>query len=94
MADLTTAQRLAAYSTELADAGLDSELVEDIVRDAACAIHAADGEPTVQADLDETSPTIGCVTIELKPKVDEDELHRTTAAVRDAVTRAQRTAAR
>ena len=92
MADLTTAQRLSAYADELTDAGLDSALVEDIVRDAARAIHENDGEPTVQADLDETNPVVGSVTIELKPQLNEASLERTVAAVHDTITQAQQTA--
>jgi hypothetical protein len=89
MTDLTTAQRLAAYADELKTAGLDGDLIQELVRNAGLAIHARDGEPTVQADIDETSPAIGRVTIELRPHIDEDAIDKTMAAIHDRAVRAQ-----
>ena len=79
MTDLTSAQRLAAYRSELLEAGFDEGQVDDLVRLAAPRVEDVE----VQADLDDEGPSIGSVTIRMTPHLDEEELRRILERVHD-----------
>lgn len=86
MADLTSAQRLAAYRAELLEAGFDAGQVDDLVQIAAPRIEDVE----VQADLDDDGPSIGTVNVRMDPHLDEDELRRIVERVHTATRSAAR----
>lgn len=81
MADLTTAQRLAAYRTELLEAGFAESEVARFLETAAPSLIE---DIEVQADLDDEGPSIGSVTVRLAPHLDEDDLRRIVERVHTA----------
>ncbi|MEV5977502.1 hypothetical protein [Streptomyces sp. NPDC052114] len=75
MAELTTAQRLAAYRDELHDAKFPPSQVETLVRDAAHHLHHEDDGPTVATDLeDDNTPCTGVTHVRLIPHLDRDAM--------------------
>lgn len=83
MAELTTAQRLAAYRDELREVGFDEEQVRDMVQSAA----PLPDDLVIQADVDNEAPVIGEMVVRFAPRIDEGEIER-------AVKQAQATVAK
>lgn len=81
MADLTSAQRLAAYRDELRDAGFGEDQVAHLVGVAAPRIEDVE----VQADLDVEPTSIGEVRVRLKPHTDTEDLRRVADQVEATV---------
>lgn len=81
MADLTTAQRLAAYRDELREAGFGDDEIAWCLNAAAPSLIE---DVEVQADLDDQGPTIGTVEVRLDPHLNEDDLRRIVERIEDA----------
>ncbi|MGW5737004.1 MULTISPECIES: hypothetical protein [Streptomyces] len=89
MADLTTAQRLAAYREELTNAGFPTELKDDLVRDAAQHLHREDDGPTVTADLkDDETPCAGVTHVRLVPHLDREAMAQVLHDMQERATQA------
>lgn len=80
MADLTSAQRLAAYREELLEAGFHEGQVYDLVQIAAPRVEDVE----VQADLDDRPP-LGEVRVRLVPHLEDGDLERVAERVQSTV---------
>ncbi|GAA3957969.1 hypothetical protein GCM10023085_45590 [Actinomadura viridis] len=85
MSNLTTAQRLSAYREELCAAGFSDHEAGQLVESAAPSLIE---DVEVQADLDDTTPSIGEVRIHLRPEWDEGDLRRVVEHVQGTVEKA------
>jgi hypothetical protein len=85
MADLTTAQRLAAYRDELQAAGFSPAEAAEIVQSAAPSLVE---DVDVQADLDDTGAVIGEVRVRMVPHHNEDDLRQIAEHVHATVNKA------
>lgn len=81
MADLTTAQRLAAYRTELLEAGFAESEVARFLETAAPSLIE---DIEVQADLDDRPP-LGEVRVRMVPHLEEGDLERVAERVQRTV---------
>lgn len=75
MAELTTAQRLAAYRDELTAEGFEPGITLELVREAAQHLHRDDDGPTVRADLEaDQTPCAGVTHVRLVPHLDREAM--------------------
>lgn len=86
VADLTSAQRLAAYRDELRTAGFGEEQVAHLVGIAAPRVEDIE----IQADLDDPGEMIGEVKVRLKAELDKDDIARLVERVQAYVNDASR----